>query len=349
MHRWIGFAVCLAGLGVMALASRADTQVDYRDPKAKSDKLATVRGEVKEESVAGIKIQPPTGAVRDVPASDIVRVTYDVPGKFKLDYPTYIASEEKRDFAKALAGYQGMLPGVPDNSPLKRHLEFRIAMLKAELADDADEGAKKQAQQDAIEALTKFIAAHPNSWQLTAAVRQTVRLQMDAGAYAAAEKTLDALAKADNLPKEVKQEVDLMTVDLLMQQPAKAAEAEAKVGALLASLPANDPLRGRLEVYQIGAKARTAKLDEVVNKLETVIANSKDNGLKALAYNTLGDCYKAQGKSRDAMWSYLWVDQVYNQDRLEHAKALDRLTKLFTELNDEKNANRFKEKLAKVR
>src|SRR5262245_21504895 len=100
MHRWIGFAVCLAGVGVVAVASRADTQVEHRDPKAKSDKLATVRGDVKEESVAGIKIQPPTGAVRDVPAADIVRVTYDVPGKFKLDYPTYIASEEKRDFAK---------------------------------------------------------------------------------------------------------------------------------------------------------------------------------------------------------------------------------------------------------
>jgi hypothetical protein len=156
------------------------------------------------------------------------------------------------------------------------------------------------------------------------------------------------LAKTENLPKEVRQEADLMSVDLLMQSD-RPAEAEGKIRSLLGSVPANDPLRPRLEVYQIGCAAKDAKLDEVVNKLETIIANTKDNGLKALAYNTLGDCYKAKEKARDAMWSYLWVDQVYNQDRAEHAKAVDRLAKVFLVLGDQKNADRFKEKLQKMR
>jgi hypothetical protein len=31
------------------------------------------------------------------------------------------------------------------------------------------------------------------------------------------------------------------------------------------------------------------------------------------------------------MWSYLWVDVVYNQDRGEHLKAMTRLIRIFKE------------------
>jgi hypothetical protein len=119
----------------------------------------------------------------------------------------------------------------------------------------------------------------------------------------------------------------------------------------LATLPANDPQRAKLEVYQIGCDARDAKIDEVVKKLEGVIVKTEDPSLKALAYNTLGDCYVMKGNKQDAKFAYLWVDAVYNQDRAEHAKALERLANLFQDeaLNDPDRAAFFRDKAQRVR
>ena len=76
---------------------------------------------------------------------------------------------------------------------------------------------------------------------------------------------------------------------------------------------------------------------------------SQDAGLKALVYNTLGDCFNVKGLKKDAMWAYLWVDVVYNQDKIEHAKAVERLSRVFKDLNDDARADRYKDKLKSMR
>jgi hypothetical protein len=63
----------------------------------------------------------------------------------------------------------------------------------------------------------------------------------------------------------------------------------------------------------------------------------------------LGDVYRAKGQRRDAMWSYLWVDVYFTQDRSEHLKAMTRLLKLFTDENDAEKVKLYKEKLARAR
>ena len=49
------------------------------------------------------------------------------------------------------------------------------------------------------------------------------------------------------------------------------------------------------------------------------------------------------------MWSYLWVDVVYNQDKNEHLKAMERLIKVFKEFNDEEHVRKYEDKLARTR
>ena len=79
-------------------------------------------------------------------------------------------------------------------------------------------------------------------------------------------------------------------------------------------------------MYQLGLDAAEGgDLAAAVKKIEEAIDKAADPGLKALGYNVLGDVYRARSKSRDAMWSYLWVDLIYNQDRGEHLKAMTRL------------------------
>src|SRR5437763_16249721 len=128
--------------------------------------------------------------------------------------------------------------------------------------------------------------------------------------------------------------------------------AEARVGRLPARLPAGPPGKARLEVIQTGCQALLdpGKLPEVAAKLQAITEDKgREPYLKALAYNVLGDCYQAAGQKREALWSYLWVDVVYNQDKQEHVKALDRLVRLFTELKDDARAKYYEDRLRRTR
>ncbi len=96
--------------------------------------------------------------------------------------------------------------------------------------------------------------------------------------------------------------------------------------------------------------AGTADIQQVEPQLKAAIEKAADPGLKALAYNTLGDVYIAKGQKQDAKWAYLWVDAVYaTADRNEHLKALERLAQVFKDLGDEDHANKYREKLARLR
>jgi tetratricopeptide (TPR) repeat protein len=275
-----------------------------------------------------------------VPVRDLVKVTYETPAALKLLMNPIFALEEKRDYAKALEEYKALTPRMGNASDrLKRYVEYRIAVLKA-----------AQGEADAPEALAAFLKAHPNSWQFSSVSKQLAAMQMQKGRFDDAARTVEALTRAPGLSKDLKQEAELLLIDVLFRG-GKFAEVSSQVKEALATLPANDPQRAKLEVYQIGCDARDAKIDEVVKKLEGVIVKTEDPSLKALAYNTLGDCYVMKGNKQDAKFAYLWVDAVYNQDRAEHAKALERLANLFQDeaLNDPDRAAFFRDKAQRVR
>ena len=118
----------------------------------------------------------------------------------------------------------------------------------------------------------------------------------------------------------------------------KCTVAESRLQELRKNLPASDPQAARVQVYQAECAAQSGRLPEAVSELEGIIAKTADKDLKALAYNALGDCYRLNSRSKEALWPYLWVDVIYHQDRQEHAKALAELAKLFAERGDANRA-----------
>src|SRR5207244_11984065 len=111
------------------------------------------------------------------------------------------------------------------------------------------------------------------------------------------------------------------------------------------SVPANDAQAARFSIYQAKRAGASGKLAEAVARLENIIAKTADKDLKALAYNALGDCYRLNGKPKEALWPYLWVDVIYHQDRQEHARAMAELAKLFEEQGDAARAKEYKDKI----
>src|SRR5262249_8672800 len=154
--------------------------------------------------------------------------------------------------------------------------------------------------------------------------------QLDKGDFEGALKTYGDLAAVPGLAKETKQETDLLAARAMIRAK-KLDEAEKRLQGILQALPPEDPQAVPARIHLAECRGACGKLDEAVRTLEELIGKTSDSDLKALAYNTLGDCYRYNNKLKDALWPYLWVDVVYHQDKREHVKAIEQLAKLFDE------------------
>jgi hypothetical protein len=71
--------------------------------------------------------------------------------------------------------------------------------------------------------------------------------------------------------------------------------------------------------------------------------------VRGAARNALGEYYLMHDRPRDAMWEFLWVETVWNQDRDETVKAVRRLTEVFDKLGDKERSDAYREKLPRVK
>ncbi len=352
MARMMIAALAAACCAAAAQAQLRDT-VYYRDHSVKPEKTAEFAGSVVEETVNGVKVKPQVGPERAFPVTDIVDVIYAPPRQNEIPFQPILNGEsalrtggaDKAKMAQLLKDYQTFLNNSLKDAKvpsLRRHIAYRMAILKAAVTD------KREDQQEAIkqfDAVRKEVAA---SWQLVPLVRQEVQLLADLDRLDDAARVLDETAKTPNLAKELKQELELGMIDVMIRA-GKANEVEGRIAQALQTLQPNDPMATKLKVFQLGAQAGKGDADKAAAQLKTIIDQAQDNSLKALAYNTLGDCYSAKGLKKDAMWAYMWVDVVYNQDKAEHVKAAERLSRVFKDLNDDARADKYKEKLKSLR
>jgi hypothetical protein len=347
MKRYLGFFA----LATLICAVATQTFVFGQDKVERKDKKggsAIVSGKILEETSAGVRVKVQAlGKEELIPSNEVLRVSYaDAPAKASLDLGKLAPAEAARDFPALLKGYEGVqaLPEMKSApAGARRYIDYRVASLRAMTADGEDE------LKAAIKALADFVVAHPNSWEYPHAARQLGRLQADTGDYASATKTFEVLEKT-NAPAEFKQDATAMLIDIAFQSEDYKLAAD-RVEAVSRNPQAGSALRDRVAIYRLGLDGASAQgdLSATIKKLEEAIAKTTDPALKALAYNVMGDVYLAKQQRRDAMWSYLWVDMVYNQDRGEHLKAMTRLIKLFRAENDAEKVKLYEEKLARSR
>ena len=346
MRRYVG----LVALATLICVVSAQTVILGQDKVERRDKKTgsvVVSGKILDENVAGIRVKAAGfGKEETVPSNEVLKVTYaDLPAKASLDLGKLAAAEQARDYPTLLKGYEGVqaLPELKSTpAPVRRYIDFRVATFRA-YAADAEADLKAAAR-----GLAEFVAAHPESWEYPHAARQLGRLQADTGDYAGATKTFEALEKAPNVPAEFKNEATAALIDIAFQSEQYAV-GKTRIEAVAKNPAAPAALKARTDMYQLGLEGAAGDLTATVKKIEDAIAKATDPLLKALGYNVLGDVYQAKGKPRDAMWSYLWVDVVYNQDRGEHLKAMTRLIKVFNKAGDAEKEQLYKEKLARSR
>lgn len=164
-------------LGGTASTVRAQHRVLYLDPNMEGAVIDVV-GAILDETKASVTVKPATGEKVEIPGKAVLDIIY-VPGQeavaaeYKKAYDAEQAAAKMvgGDRRKALEGaidlYRALLPKLENEKNIKRHVQFRIAMLTAHAA--AGDRARLTA---AVDLLEKYRKEHPDSWQVIHCERQ---------------------------------------------------------------------------------------------------------------------------------------------------------------------------------
>jgi len=331
--------ICSWLLAVCITAVSAEAQTSgriYYFNRAKKKEDVEQRVRIKDENPKEITLERGARSEK-LPAVDVLDIDYQIPADLNLDVRAKAKAAEEAalketDPAKrqkgnetAIAGYRDLIEKLPKDEqydPARRHTEYKIAIL---LAREAEDDATRRT--DAVKALTKFKTDHAKSWQIGTVGKLLARIQVLQGDQKGALATFEEFARRDDLVESLRQEYELLGIRTLLSADS-FADAERKLAVLSRTLSKDDPQAVRVEIYLAACKAKT-NIADAEKRLQAVIHSEAEPAVKALAYNTLGDGYRANNRLDDAFWQYLWVDQVYTLDREEHAKALYHLSTLF--------------------
>ena len=99
------------------------------------------------------------------------------------------------------------------------------------------------------------------------------------------------------------------------QEEASTTSKKSRAGNAGVHRRASRPMT-RAEVL-VGEK----KIDLAVPILKQLIKDNKDVQIKAQAHNTLGECLFKANRYSEALWEFLYVDAVYNQDNEQAKRA----------------------------
>ena len=364
---------------VPVLAQVTADRVLYRD-RTQDGKVVTVEGEAK-ESASGVQVIGADKKVKAISANDMVRVDYGtVPGVERTGQLSAITLETSGDPVKTAGEYRKLMafPGATGNPKAKRYLEFRELAWSARIADAKAGDEFKLEGKKVADRLVVYSKANAASWEAWTTARLAARFFCELEDLTAASDAIAILSRNAALSPELRHEAKLLEVGYLFRAN-KRLDAEGILKELAAdkAFPATGPLRERWAIFDEVVKAplppqrkdtdppaapeeldaRHAKVKEAAAKIEALIAKAKDPAARGAGYGALGEVFIRHGLWRDAMWAYLWVDVVYNQDRDEQVKAVHRLVQIFTVLKDKDKAGEgekdradtYRDRLPKIR
>jgi hypothetical protein len=352
MPRPLLFLLLLAPAAVAQPAS-----VDRVVYRGKDGKLVTTDAEVK-ESVAGVQLLV-AGKPKDaLSPADIVRIDYGtLPGLAKADLSAVQAFEDGRDPAKAAAAFAALAKkaGPQAGEKTRRYLAFREAVWAVKAADTKTGDEFAAEAKPAADKLAGVFRASKKGWEAWPAARTAARVYAELDDFDAAAKLLAELAAVPDLPADLRADAKLAeaanqirgrrsleaegTLARLAADPALPASAKDKLAVLTAA--ARVPLPKPGEPTSGQRPAQLAELQKAVD--------AAGPGAKAVGYGLLGEACLANGLVRDAMWAFLWVDTVHNQEADERVLAVRRLAAVFDRQGEKERADQFREKLPRVR
>jgi hypothetical protein len=165
-----------------AAAVQAQHQVLYLDPKGDGT-VVSVEGAILDETKAFVTVKPVAGEKVDIPGKAVVDIIYapakaEVAAEFKKAYDAEQAAartvgiDRRKALNAVIEQYRALLPKLDNEKNIKRHVEFRIAVLTAHAA-----AGDKARLIGATGLLEKYLKDHPDSWQTIPCEKQLALLK----------------------------------------------------------------------------------------------------------------------------------------------------------------------------
>ena len=321
---------------LLGMASQAAAQVSVdrirRQNGVDSGKITAV-------TPLGITISK--GAVEStVPSENIERVTF-------AGEPQELAAARNALQAGRPQEAVDILAKLPaDNArreEIAAEIDFCSTAAKAQLAL-AGQGTPDAAATD----VRNFLARRGKSYHIPQAIELLGDLHLAAGQHDNARAEYAKLAKAKSPYYLLK---SALLVGRAWQAEGDYAKAQAEFDKVIATRE-QGPL---IEQLKLGAtlegavsQAAAGKITEAAAAIGQIIAKAEaeDHQLQARAYNALGDCYLKSGDNRAALFAFLHVDLLYDQEADAHAKALSELAELWKAVGRDSRAKEAAQQLA---
>ncbi len=318
----------LAALAISALLPTA--------ARAQFDKIyppqgIPVQGNITKMSQTEVTLET-NGVERSFPVNEITRIAFG-------DDPAELASARddirRGQVEQSLTALKGIDRNTIPRAVVRQDLDYYIAVATAKLAMAGSED-----KAGAVRMLMAFRDANPQNFHYFETTELIGDLAVALGNYDAAADFYRQLGAAPW--PEYKLRSNVLTAQAL-QSAGKYAEALTGYQAVIGSPLSNPAAQRQKMLAQVGAAvcmAETGKADQAVKVVEDIIQKNdpSDTPLFARAYNALGACYRAGGKTKEARLAYLHTHILFYGDSEAHAEALLHLTKLAEELNKAQDA-----------
>ncbi len=335
-------AALLVMLGAAVLAWAEDkVTVSYFDPAAKKE--VDVTGTLDADGPAGVRLK--TGGkmgIKDFAPQEVRALTYEIPSKKMTAYEfrqpqgkvtraqkATKAADRLNLLDEAIQGFKDLDGQLKDHAGAHRYLQWKIAEVK--VLQSKDDPTKLDA---ALAALAAYKDEFKDGWEVVPCLKMLAQMLEEKGDAEGASKAYADLAAVPDLPREMKQESEILGVRLLLRV-SKYADAEARLKALQAGLARDDPQRAFVDVCLVQSQMAQGNTSGAEPQLQAVLRTATEANVRGLANNLLGDYYRLKNQPEQAFWHYLRVDFLYNQDKEEQAKALFYLSKLFDKVKND--------------
>lgn len=308
-----------------------------------ADKIRLVRGsetgEVTTTTPFEVTVTKSAGNSRQIPVNEIKAIVFDGEPTELSQARTSVANGA---FAKALQLLEKIDLSQVRRDPIKQDIEFYQAYAAGRLA----EGGSGEVL-DAGRKLNNFVRSYPNSHHFLDASEMMGDLLMVSGRFEPAQKQYAELAKAPWGDYKMRAAVAL---GRSLQAQGKQPDAIQQFDAALAMGDDGPDAANQKLAATLGraiSLAETGKVEESVNAIEKVILDTdpQEKSLQARAHNALGKCYEKAGRSKDALFAYLYVDIIYNTVPDAHAEALSHLVSLWRKIGQDDRSRETREVL----
>lgn len=334
--RTIALVSSLGLLLVLHAPARADEVVLIPNSTIKAPG-GLIRGQITAESPTEIKIKPAVGAEQAIPLGQIATVTYDGAGQ------SYAQAELKENSNQLSEAAELFKKAAAENSTKKfiaGSAKFRRANILTDIALASPSKAK-----EAITELEAYVQSYPDGRFLGTALESLIRLHLLSGDAAKAQLALGQIK--DKVPGSADR-VTILEAKIL----TKSGKIDEAIAALDKAIGAakGSPKAREAKLAKAEALAAQKKFDEALAAVQEVIKESPPEAfeIQAVAHNTLGDCYRAAGRPKDALIAYLKTDILFDKDKEQHPRALAMLEQLFRELKVDVRADEIHDRLKQL-